>query len=104
MATGSRRSLSASVNGWIDGGDKIAWNYNCDFNGPVFQQFQMGPEQCGPTCRGWCSNNLACCTHFVHRDGICYLKAYNDRRGNLNGPNYPVTWNEPSRICGFITW
>jgi len=106
MATGSRRSLSASVSGWRDGGDRVAWNFNCDFNGPVkFELRTIPPERCGTACSLYAGHGggiPAKCTHFVHRDGVCFLKNYSP--GDLNGPNYPVTWNEPNRICGFIAF
>jgi len=98
VISGPRRSLSASIGGWRDGGGRVAWNYNCDFNGPVYSDIRMPPELCGPTCD--LENNP--CTHFVHRDGICFLKTYFQMPGSVLGPGYPMTWNVPNRICGFI--
>jgi hypothetical protein len=106
MVSGSRRSLSASVSGWKDGGGRVAWNYNCDFNGPVYAQLRIPSERCGPACEDTMKTapgNTAC-THFVHRDGICFLKSYVPRGTLGDGPNYPVTWNEPNRICGFVVY
>lgn len=75
---------------------KIA--YKCDFHGPVYRAFattkadDAGLFQCGDAC----FKDMKC-THFVHRDGLCFLKYY---PGRLN----TAADQSDSASCGQVLW
>jgi hypothetical protein len=90
-------AASAASNGeWkIDAAHGVKWMFNCDWPGNVFHSPRMSSEECGPACA-----RKPACTHFTHRDGVCYMKSmlkdpYTARDPALNMPN---------RVCGTQLW
>jgi hypothetical protein len=73
----------------FDTANKVKWMLNCDFHGSVFNELRMSSEECGPACA-----SVPACTHFTHRDGVCFMKYYPTQLDN--GP----TLNQQGRVCG----